>query len=84
MFLYDLGRNPVIPQEIPYSDFVDVIVEPPNQQAEVVGYVEYRTPKNVEPPRRPKPIERLMLGKGLYEALIAEADAIIAMLSPTP
>lgn len=74
MFLYDLGRNPAIPQEIPYGDFVDVVVEPPNQQAEVEGYVTYRTPKHVEPPRRPKPIERFMLGKGLYEALIAEAD----------
>lgn len=74
MFLYDLGSDPVIPAEIPYVDFLGVCINSPNERGEVDGYVQYRTPRNVEAPRRPRPMERLLLGKKLYMQLIADAD----------
>lgn len=74
MFLYDLGRDPKIPTEIPYVDFLGVRINPPSERGEVDGYVQYRTPRNIEAPRRPKPMERLLLGKDLYTQLIADAD----------
>lgn len=46
MLLYDLGRNPNIPAEIPYADFIRTHTEVPNAQGEVNGCVEYRTPKS--------------------------------------
>lgn len=74
MLLYDLGSDPVIPNEIPYVDFLGVLTNFRNGQSEVEGCIEYRTPRNLEPPRRPKPMERLLLGKELYARLLAEAE----------
>ncbi|HZF29892.1 MAG TPA: hypothetical protein VE907_12280 [Gammaproteobacteria bacterium] len=78
MFLYDLGKNPAIPKEIPYSEYLGVRMQPPTKKGEVEGYAEYRIPPDVrasiEPPRRPKPMERLLLGKKLYEQMLADAD----------
>lgn len=74
MLLYNLGRNPVVPAEIPYGDLVGVVVHRSIHVGQATGHIEYRTPKGFELPKRPKPIERLLLGKALYDNLIAEAN----------
>ena len=73
MFLYDLGRNPEIPAEIPYADFLGVrILE--FSPRRILGQIEYKTPSTRKPSAKPKPRERLLLGKELYAQLVADAE----------
>lgn len=87
MFLYDLGKNPVIPKEVPYGAYLGVRMDPPTKKGEVHGRVEYQLPPearaSVEPPRRPKPMERLLLGKQLYEQMLAEVEEFERKGPPT-
>lgn len=73
-FLYDVKRKPVVPSEIPYDRFRRVVLHDSGELGGTLGSIEYKTPPNIVPPRRPKPLERILLGKDLYESLIKDAD----------
>lgn len=82
MFLYGLGKTPSIPDEIPYADFVGARLTSSEAAGAIDGFIECRAPQTLAPPTRPKPIERLLLGKELYAQLVAAADEFERSGSP--
>ena len=62
-----------MPGENPFSDFCRVSVTRQDGDA-AAGYSEFKIPANHAPTVRPKPRERLSLGKTLYDQLLPEPD----------